>query len=269
MIKMNTASQAAGSPAQVAAVRRATRSGARRYVMTDALRSYLRSKYLGENSSRGWAGTGWQGPTFSVVSIAARASSEPAIAPQAAEGTARRIGRAALAGAKILALAATAILFAALAFQGQAHASSLVLATPGAIIGQGTDTFTFDVTGPGTLDVSLTDFSWPFSSFKSLSLEIASSSNLLQSMDGAGQMSVQLTSAGTYYAYVTGQAATSSFGIDWGTFGLVGTLTSPVPLPASISMLIAGCLALAWSIRRRSRKGSDADLGAAILPMAH
>jgi hypothetical protein len=60
---------------------------------------------------------------------------------------------------------------------------------------------------------------------------------------------------GTYYAYVTGSA---SGPLDVGAYGLklgfqaLGQ-TTPVPLPASISLLLGGLAALLWYARRTDR----------------
>ena len=169
------------------------------------------------------------------------------------------------ARARFLAFTASSVLFAALAAHGEAHADTLVLAESGLIIGQGTDSYSFDASNAGTLSLTLTDFKWPTNSFTDLTLQIASASGILETLNGSGQASVQLSGPGTYYAYVTGTAGASSLGINMGAFGLTGTLTSPVPLPTSISLLLAGGLAMLWSMRRRAKPQSALLEGARML----
>ena len=167
-------------------------------------------------------------------------------------GAAHRIGaRGLIAGLKIAALGLTIIVFAVLAFVGPARADSLVLAQTGLVVGNQTAQYSINIPSAGTLDLQLTDFDWP-SPMAALTLEIATPTQILQTRSGAGDLKLSLSGAGTYYAYVIGKAAGT---LNLGAFGVLGTFQplSPVPLPGSVSLLIAGMFALLWSMRRRHR----------------
>jgi hypothetical protein len=101
--------------------------------------------------------------------------------------------------------------------------------------------YTFNVSGPGTLDVSLTDMVWP-ASLNALSFTAATSSSVIGQINGAGQGSFDVTGGGTLYAYVTGEATNPANGPAYGLglFNLQINFTpSAVPLPASLSLLLA------------------------------
>lgn len=236
-----------------AARRRATR----RYVMSAALQSYLARKYLGCDRAR-VAGMGAAGP--------APASSLPELrAHLAGEGVhssagiahsravvrvdGRTMASRALAAVKIGVLGLTLALFALLAFVGQAHADGLVLAGGGQLF-SGTLTQDYAIAAPsaGTLDIQLEDFQFP-TSLSSLVLSLTNGNNVLLTMSGAGQEQIGI-GAGTYDAHLFAMAGGSE---DWGSFGFLATFEppAPVPLPASLCLLLAGLATLAWSLRRQ------------------
>ncbi len=107
--------------------------------------------------------------------------------------------------------------------------------------------YTFDVSGPGTLDVSLTDLDWP-ANLKDLSFTATSSSSVIGQIIGPGQASFDITGGGTLYAYVTGEASNPVNGPAYGLglFDLSISFTpSAVPLPASLGLLLAALLGMA------------------------
>jgi hypothetical protein len=73
---------------------------------------------------------------------------------------------------------------------------------------------------------------------------------------------VSLNGPGTYYAYVVGDATGP---LNVGAYGLVANFqamgqTAPVPLPASISLLLGGIAATLWSLRRKVRSADGLGL---------
>lgn len=107
--------------------------------------------------------------------------------------------------------------------------------------------YAFNVSGPGVLTVDLDDLTWP-TPLTDLTFTATTSSKVIGQLNGAGQESFDLTAGGTIYAYVTGEATNPSTGPDYGV-GLytlaVGFTPAPVPLPASIALLLAALLGLA------------------------
>ena len=116
--------------------------------------------------------------------------------------------------------------------------------------------YTFNVSGPGTLDVSLTDMVWP-ASLNDLSFTAATASSVVGQINGPGQASFNVTGAGTFYAYVTGEATNPVNGPAYGLglFDLQIDFTpSAVPLPTSLGLLLTSLLGMALiqlRIRRR------------------
>ncbi|HTC52171.1 MAG TPA: hypothetical protein VK700_09570 [Steroidobacteraceae bacterium] len=107
--------------------------------------------------------------------------------------------------------------------------------------------YAFNVSGPGVLTVDLDDLTWP-TKLTDLSFTATTSSTVIGQLNGAGQESFDLTSGGTIYAYVTGEATNAATGPNYGV-GLytlaVGFTPAPVPLPASVALLLAALLGLA------------------------
>lgn len=111
---------------------------------------------------------------------------------------------------------------------------------------KGTDAFLlpFEVSGPGTVSVTLTDLGWP-GSFSTLSFAALSSTTLLAQLTAPGTLTFQLTGAGKYFAAVYG-VADPAFGV--GLYSL-NLSYAPVPLPAAPLLFVSG-LAL-FALRRK------------------
>lgn len=231
-----------------------------RYELSEPLRAFLSAKYLVDGRDASGA--------TAERAAAVRSLDRPLPSARAtgAAGTIRSVRRRAAAVLKLLALAATIVLFAMLAVVRDARADSLVLANAGDVFGTSqTDQFSFATQGPGELNVTLTDFAWPVTTLPSLTLDIMSGSTLLTAMQIQGgetttqtsSASVMLAAAGTYYAYLFGDAGGAT---DFGAYGVVGDFVpqvAPVPLPASVTLLLGGIATTAWSLRRRrGRAGS-------------
>lgn len=118
----------------------------------------------------------------------------------------------------------------------------------GFLSGQQSFVQSFNITGPGTLTVSLTNVDWPLQ-LASLNMVLSSGSgSLLGPEMGAGTDSVHID-GGMVYAQWFG---TAQGPLDTGLYSLkVQFLPSalPVPLPASIALLLSGLALLAWQRR--------------------
>jgi hypothetical protein len=145
--------------------------------------------------------------------------------------------------AAALALAA-ALLGTSAAPAGQIFSGSQLIEGTSAV---SSVSYTFNISGPGVLTVALDDLDWP-TSLSGLSFTATTSSNVIGQLDGAGQETIDLTSGGTIYAYVTGEATNPTSGPAYGV-GLytlaVGFTPAPVPLPASLALLLAALLGFA------------------------
>jgi hypothetical protein len=168
----------------------------------------------------------------------------------------RRVRQAAAA---LLSIAALAGSYAARADQ-ILSASHLVTGTS-AISDVG---YSFTVSGPGTLDISLQDLSWPTSSLTDLSFSAATPASVIGEFNGAGTGSYKITGAGTIYAYVTGEATDPATGPAYG-LGLytlkIDFTPSAVPLPGTFGLLLVALLGFAVLQRQ--------NLKAALFPSAH
>jgi len=108
--------------------------------------------------------------------------------------------------------------------------------------------YTFSVSGPGVLTVDLADMAWP-SKLSDLTFTATTPLSLIGEFSGSGVESFNVTAGGTIYAYVTGEATNPASGPGYGvglfTLSVDFTPTAPVPLPATLSLLLATLLGLA------------------------
>lgn len=202
-----------------------------RYELSEPLRAYLGAKYLRETTT-------------------ARGSQLAAGDFRSSAGGRQRPWRYVRTGLKASVLVLTAVLFALLGIIRDAHADSVVLAESGLVVGASqTQTFSFTTPSAGTLDVQLADLDWP-SPLANLALDITSDSQVIGTLSGSGARDFTIGSAGVYYAHLTGQTTGS---LDLGAYGLIAYFDSAasVPLPASVTLLLGGLIATAWSLRRR------------------
>jgi hypothetical protein len=108
----------------------------------------------------------------------------------------------------------------------------------------------FDISGPGTLTVELSNEAWP-AQLGSLNAVVSTAGGLLGPEMTAGTESFQLT-GGEVFAQWFG---TAQGPLDVGVYGLKiefqpsGVL--PVPLPTSIALLASGLVLLIWQRRHR------------------
>jgi hypothetical protein len=132
---------------------------------------------------------------------------------------------------------------------GNASASEVLYSGTGFVSGQEFFTDAFQVSGPGTLTVSLTNVAWP-EQLASLNMVVGTTSGLLGPEMGAGTQTFDIKGAGMVYADWFG---TAQGPLDTGVYSMnvqfvpAGTA---VPLPYSIALLASGLLLLLWQRRR-------------------
>jgi hypothetical protein len=121
----------------------------------------------------------------------------------------------------------------------------------GFIRGQQAGMESFNVSGPGTLTVQLSNVAWPVP-LGSLNAVISSASGLLGPEMGAGTNSFQVMGAGEIFAQWFG---TAQGPLDVGVYALniefQPSGVTPVPLPTSIALLVSGLALLGWQRRHR------------------
>jgi hypothetical protein len=146
----------------------------------------------------------------------------------------------------------------ALAAASAAHAGSIpvdsVVASSQLIVGNQTASSVgyslTGINGPGVLHVTLSDDQWP-TPLSDFSFTALNGTNQMFTLDGSGSYTYDIAGAGSYFGYVTGMA---SGPLDLGLYSLNITFdpAQPVPLPASVWMLLAGLAAAAGALRYRS-----------------
>jgi hypothetical protein len=223
----------------------------RRYAPSGRLERFLRAKYL-EQSARPMMLMP-AGVATRVFPVASDTGAAPSGRASAMKGTAQTMRTA----AKLVALALTLLLFGAIAFEGQAHAGQ-ILAETGVFVGNSGAEYSLTLSTPGSLTVNLIDYGWT-SPLTDLAVEITSGTKVLGQLTGTGHETLSVSGPGTYYAYVTG---TGTGPLDIGAYGLRldYQAMAPVPLPASISLLLGGVAALLWHARRKVRTDNDPGL---------
>jgi hypothetical protein len=144
-----------------------------------------------------------------------------------------------------------------LAFVGRASASQMLVDQTSFLSGQQSYVEAFNILGPGTLTVSLTNVAWP-QSLASLGMVLSSASGLLAPVMGEGTSSIKVGS-GMLYAQWFG---TAQGPLDTGVYSLeieFESSATAVPLPTSLLLLLSGLTLLVWQRRQRAAApGGDA-----------
>ena len=135
---------------------------------------------------------------------------------------------------------------------GSADASQIIYAGSGFMVGQQSFSDSFNVSGPGTLTVTLTNVPWP-EQLASLNLVLGTANGLLGPEMGAGTETFDVT-GGRVFAQWFGtaqgplDAGVYSMSIVFNPSGIM-----PVPLPASVALLASGLILLGWQRRQRGQ----------------
>lgn len=131
-----------------------------------------------------------------------------------------------------------------------ACASNVLYAGVGFLEGQQSFTDSFNLSGPGTLTVTLGNVAWP-EPLASLDMVLSTPSGLLGPEVGAGSYTYNVTS-GSVIAQWFG---TAQGPLDVGAYSLniafQPSNVTPVSLPTSIALLGSGLVLLGWQRRRR------------------
>ena len=139
---------------------------------------------------------------------------------------------------------------------GSASAGEVLYSGTGFMSGQQSFSDAFQVSGPGTLTVSLTNVAWP-EQLASLNMVVSTTSGLLGPEMGAGTQTFDIKNAGMVY---TDWFGTAQGPLDTGLYSMNIQFVpagAAVPLPYSIALLASGFLLLLWP-RRRAAPAVDA-----------
>jgi hypothetical protein len=139
---------------------------------------------------------------------------------------------------------------------GRTNASEVLYDGTGFLTGQESFVQSFNITGPGTLTVSLSNVNWP-AQLANLDMVLSSTGgSLLGPEMGAGTDSFHVDS-GMIFAQWFG---TAQGPLNTGVYSLkvqFQTGATPVPLPATILLLLSGLGLLAWQRRDQRLAGAQ------------
>jgi hypothetical protein len=148
-------------------------------------------------------------------------------------------------------LSAGIALIAAIAGIGPAEAAQVLYNGTGFVQGQQSFVQSFNIPGPGTLTVTLSNVAWP-EKLASLNMVLGTASGLMGPEMGVGTETFDVTS-GRVFAQWFG---TAQGPLDVGVYSMNISFQSngvtPVPLPASIALLASGLVLLGWQRRHRN-----------------
>jgi hypothetical protein len=137
----------------------------------------------------------------------------------------------------------------------RANADTVLYDGSGFMRGTQSFTDTFNVTGPGTLTVTLSNIAWP-QQLASLNFLLSSANGAMGPEMSAGSDSFDITAGGNVFAQWFG---TAQGPLDVGVYSLkidfhplAGGGGTPVPLPASAVLLLSGLGLLLWQRRARA-----------------
>jgi hypothetical protein len=145
---------------------------------------------------------------------------------------------------------------AALALAPAANADTVLLSS-GASLATGRQTLTseLNVQSGGMLTVQVTDLGVPMTLVEklgSLSFSVANSTGVLGTINGQGLMSLEITTPGLFFLNISAAASdTSRFKMGLFSWNAMLKSNAPVPLPASVWLLIGG---VAWAMGMQRKR---------------
>jgi hypothetical protein len=148
---------------------------------------------------------------------------------------------------------ALTLAFAVATLTGAAARADQLLVTTPLVVGSLSSVSNFQISGPGTVTVSLTDLGWT-DRLASLTFAATNASGVVASMTGPGQISFNVSSPGMYSTVVGAVASTAGF-LDLGWYSMTVNFApaAAVPLPASALLLLSCLLLLGVALRTRPR----------------
>jgi hypothetical protein len=141
-----------------------------------------------------------------------------------------------------------------------ARADTVLVSDTSFVSGSQSMVYSLTAPGPGSITITLSNLSWP-DPLASLSFAFTTATGVLQT-GNAGEVTFDLTGAGTYYALVSGSAQGQ-----WnlGLYSLRLTYsplsTTPVPIPPTLWLLLSGA-AVSLGLARPRRAPRPAALAA-------
>jgi hypothetical protein len=124
-----------------------------------------------------------------------------------------------------------------------ANADTLIAEASPLISGTQSNVYTLAASSAGSVTVSLSNLGWP-DRLSSLSFALATSSGVLKTFSGEGTQTINIGTAGTYYAIVTGTAQghwnLGMYSLRMTFAALSGPGGPTVPLPAAGWLLLSG-----------------------------
>lgn len=139
------------------------------------------------------------------------------------------------------------------AFGTAAEAATVAYEDVGFIRGVGDQSESFTVASAGSYRVTLTDFTMP-SNFDQLTLSVTTRRNEIDSISGSGWFDFSAEVGTTYFANLYGVAGGA---LDLGLYGIsvesVAATVAPVPVPASLFMMVSALAAMGAFGRGGSR----------------
>ena len=144
---------------------------------------------------------------------------------------------------------------AAIAAAPLASADTLLVEASPLVSGTQSDVYTLSTSKAGSVTVSLSNLGWP-DRLSTLSFALATSSGVLKTFSGEGQQTIDLGTAGTYYAIVTGTASghwnLGMYSLRM-SFSTLGEGPGPVPLPAAVWLMLSGLAGVLGLTRRKQQ----------------